>query len=338
MRALGHEVTRWTLAKAAAAYGYGVWAIRADKAELPMEGAGKLALEPGVDIIKYLDLWNHADLVHITNPPAVTMGFQEVVDKKGGPVVVTLHDSAEVMFNEGSGAMEALMSNADRIFFVGEVWMRMLRRQGRIPTRDFDRKARFFPHPYVRDGAGRIVEPEKRIVCTSAWRWNKKIELTIDAAQLLAPDGYTVEFWTGAKDPQYAPFLQTLPGWACCSDMGTWRWPQDCGKVFGTAAYLTNMTTFGATDGLRTEYPILEAWDFGVTPIVRSCWAAETPGQSEGAPVEGIDCLVADTGAEIAAAVRAGIDFEQDAFDAALKPHVEVGPRIAAEYAEAMKA
>jgi len=332
LTALGHEVSRWKLAKAAQTYGGGVWAICVDKHELPDKASG--TFPPDTQFVKWDQLWERADLVHLTTPHNVSMGYKKLLDTPPGHLVVTFHDSVEVMFNEGTGAMEGLMRIASRIFFVGEVWMRRLRQQRRIPHAEFDAKARYFPHPYTRIATGRIADADpKRVVCASAWRWNKGIVQTVEAAELLANEGYRFEFWTGLKDPQLASFVQTMPGWKHCRDMGKWEWPTDAPRIYDTAAYATNMTTFGTSDGQRTEYPVLEAWDFGVTPIVRSCWAHQGKApRSLGAPQAGIDCLTADDAATLANAVRSGVRFSQDAFDAALLPHTTVGLDIAAEY------
>lgn len=333
LRALGHEVSLWRLGRDS---DYKIYVSRLSR-EIEREGRDRL--EMGRDVFGWPEFWEHADVVHITNPGVINEKFARALDMDLGPLVLSVHDPHEFQaLHEG---LIWLMGAARKILFVGREFLERTREAGWLPQTEFDCKAVYTPQPYVRIGrdAGKIKA--RRIINTSPWRGNKNIPLTVEAASYL-PEGLSIEFHTANRNPIIEEFAEQTGGWERCEDHDQpWQWPGDAERIYGTAAVLVDLVYFDGTDTGRTEYPILEAWDFGATPVVLKGFAthkvtSELHDQWGAAPAN-VHATSKDP-IDIAATITNALEHPvpREWLDDALLPHEEAGRIFVEAYEDAL--
>ena len=300
------------------------------------------------------DLWKRHDVVHITNPGSLHLGFDwdQLFATKHGPLVLTVHDPHEI---EVLGpTLIRLCETADIVTFLSPRYMKHFVSAGYVDTPTMADKARWARQPYVRrtDPAEHLLKL-RRAVCTSAWRPVKRIDLIVKAAgflpvsrdpadaALLTPadrEGkiMPLEFWSGDGVSYVQDMVEDLPGMANCEDRGAWEETQ-IREVYGSAAVVVNMTMFDETDTGRTEYPILEAWDYQVMPVIGTDFAGDYHfGQLE----PGFNCFTAKPEPEaIAARIMDAIANPRPSahFAKSLEPHTKAGLRYHELYEEAVE-
>lgn len=270
LRELGHEVSMWTLAQKSDG---GVFALKRGTRK---EASGTLKI--GEDIIAWPELHERHDVVHITNAGQVYLGFEELLDKNLGPTVLTVHDPHEMLVNQREGRFLRLIDVANRVHFIGKAYHDHFRLAGYIPTADFDRKAVWARQPYV--PMERLSEmPNHDVTCTSNWRWNKGIINIVKAAEILArsEEEFDLQFWTSDRMEDVWQQVRVLKGWENCSCCGEGYDPSEFRYGAYAARVLVDMVYFDEYDTGRTEYPILEAWNFGVTPVISERFAGKSP-------------------------------------------------------------
>lgn len=334
----GHEVSRWRMGRMPNGE---VHAIRRWH-DVMEQREGYLI--PGKDDRLWPTLWDDHDVVHITNYGVMSLGFGEVLDKSVGALVFSLHDPHEVE-NYGRSII-GLMRRADRVMFIGRTFMEHVKGAGYFNADDAERKCRWTPQPYCRVAAPGMpmhrasLKKARRVICTSPWRWNKRIPVIARAASHL-PDDVTTEFWTGNKLLDVEVQLEEVPAYfSRCRVMDGWKWPEQAPEVYGTASVLVDLVAFSDEDVGRTEYPILEAWDWGVSPIVNKNHAL-------GEHVTVVDQLkpgrnVYVTPAEpLAVATAICVALEKPVMraemDESLEPHLTAGDGFVAAYEEAVE-
>lgn len=221
-------------------------------------------------VLAWPDLWKRHDVVHITNPGALHIGFDEaqLFGAKHGPLVLTIHDPHEI---EVLGpTLIKLCELADMIVFIGRRYCDAFCSAGYV--KGGSKKACHLIQPYTRVAPADKKWPKRRrAICTSPWRPVKRVDLIVKAAELLPLEGPEaidkIEFWSGDGIDYIEDIVESLPGYVNCDDKGAWE-DNLRDVVYGSARVLVNMTFFDATDTGRTEYPILEAWDYQVIPVV----------------------------------------------------------------------
>lgn len=319
LRGAGHEVTQWRIARTTESTVF-VTRLGSD-----VKREGRTMLIPGEDVRAWADLWGDNDVVHVTNPGVMGRDFKDAIDKTVGPLVLSVHDPYE--FHALRRALVEWMRRAGKVMFIGEPFMRWVRRCQFLPDDEFDRKARHTPQPYVRacpsDFAFDRARPG-RAVCTSPWRWNKNIPLIVEAAGLL-PGDVTVAFHSANRNSDVEHLAGQTEGWHRCEDHDeAWSWPEAAFSIYGGASVLVDLVYFDGNDVGRTEYPILEAWDFGCVPVVLKGFAG--PASERGELLHGRNCYVVDPDPEsVAAGIVRGIETPVPdmaaAFEESLEPH-----------------
>lgn len=296
---------------------------------------------------KWEDLWTRHDVVHITNPGSLHLGFDwdQLFATKHGPLVLTVHDPHEI---EVLGpTLIKLCETADIVTFLSPRYMQHFVSAGYVDTPTMAGKARSARQPYVRrTDPGAPLLKLRRAVCTSAWRPVKRIDLIVKAAGFLPVSrdpadwegGHIMplEFWSGDGVAYVQDMVDDLPGMANCEDHGAWEETQ-IREIYGSAAVVVNMTMFDETDTGRTEYPILEAWDYGTMPVIGKDFAGEDQfGQLE----PGFNCMTTELDPEaIAARIMDAIDnpVPRPHFNKSLEPHTRAGLRYHELYEEAIE-
>jgi len=287
-------------------------------------------LDPESDIFPWADLWSQHDVVHVTAGGGMYTGFEQALDKKVGPLVVTVHDPFELQV--GGKKFLRLLHLADGIIFISPTYMAAFREHGYLPQEEFDAKATHIRQPYVPPaippGAWAKTHPP-RIVCTSAWRWNKGIGHIIQAAQWLGEYyGLRVELWSADRQSDVEAMVQEYKGYEYVDVIdGFERLPE----VYGAAEVSITMTYFDEDDTGRTEYPILESWAYGVTPVVRTTFVGENPVQI----IPDVNVVRSGTTPQETAAAIAGAaqrPLLRSAMERALLPHSGLGPRFIEVY------
>jgi len=328
LRERGHAVTLWRMGRDAS---YTIYISRLGR---EVEAEGRDRLEIGRDVFTWPEFWQHTDVVHITNPGIINEKFARALDTDLGPLVLSVHDPHE--FQALGMGLIWLMRAARKILFVGREFKQRTREAGWLPQAEFDRKAVYTPQPYVRIGRGAGLRKARRIVNTSPWRGNKNIPLLVEAAAHLPPD-VRLEFHTANRNPLIEEFAEAQAGWDRCEDhYEPWEWPGDAEKIYGTAAALADLVYFDGTDTGRTEYPILEAWDFGTTPVVLNGYA---PGREHHELQNGRNVYTTTRDPrDVAATLVKAIErpLPREAFDEALTEHEEAGEIFERAYQEAL--
>ena len=295
LRAFGHEVSLWTLAQTRESK---VLAIKRTGERVP-DGT---RMEMGKDILSWPELHERVDVVHITNAGQVYLGFEELLDKNLGPTVLTVHDPYEMLVNQREGRFIRLIDTVDRVHFIGANYFAHFRECNYIPPEEFDRKAMWARQPYVAMTPVSSM-PNHAITCTSNWRWNKGIVPIVKAAEILAEtdEELDLQFWTTDRMDDVYEQVRKRTGWKNCSVHGEGHDPSEFLYAAYSARILLDMVFFDEYDTGRTEYPILEAWNFGVTPIINEKFAGKAPTDY----TPGHDVYVTEPTAEgIALAVR----------------------------------
>jgi glycosyltransferase involved in cell wall biosynthesis len=329
LRTLGHNVVQWRIIGDPSEQ---LWVVP-QRSQLLQEGRHRM--EIGKDLHPWgLELWNQIDVLHITDAGRIDEKYIAALDKKMGPLVVSIHDPYEFQ-TLGQGLL-FLMDRADKILFIGERFMEATRDAEWMAAEAFERKARLTLQPYVRVAGGAEWEKHRRVINTSPWRWNKNISLIVDAADRLR-DERPIEFWTSNRNPDVECYAEEQAGWDHCSSHDTpWQWPRDAELIYGDAAVLVDCVFFDVTDTGRTEYPILEAWDFGVTPVVLEGFIGNplttelVDGYNVYGTAPGIEALVRT--------IKHALDnpLPQAFMDESLKPHVMAGELFARAYLETL--
>lgn len=353
LRASGNEVTQYRIGREDATKGR---IICVDKGVIKRKDEPFIA--PQRLTCTWEDLWHRHDVVHITNPGSLHLGFDwdQLFATKHGPLVLTVHDPHEI---EVLGpTLIKLCETADVVTFLSPHYMQHFVSAGYVDTPTMADKARFALQPYVRrKDPGELILKLRRVVCTSAWRPVKRIDLIVKAAAFLpvsrdpatTPGALTpeirkgdkimpLEFWSGDGVSYIEDMVENLPGMENCEDHGVWE-VEEIGTVYGTAAAVVNMTCFDDTDWGRTEYPILEAWDYQVMPVLGTDFVGPEP-ELIGQLLPGVNCIAVEPEPEaIAAGIMQSIEkpVPMQNFAAALEPHTVAGARYLECYEEAVK-
>jgi len=340
LRELGHTVTQYHIGRTDAHLGRVICVDRSvvKRPDEPFVAPERLTCE-------WRALWDRHDVVHITNPGALHIGFDhdQLFGTKHGPLVLTVHDPHEI---EVIGpTLLKLCELADRVTFIGGRYMRHFVDAGYV--QGFADKARLVPQPYVRRAPADKDWTKARVaVCTSPWRPVKRIDLIVKAAGLLPVTRETeravsvapLRFWAGVGVDYVEDIVEALDGYKNCDDMGSW--PEfETDIVYGPARVLVNMTHFDETDTGRTEYPILEAWDYQVLPVLPSDFAGDPGPPSEQAFRDGVNCVIVEPEPEaIAEGIMRAMDLHLpwSWYDASLEPHLTAGRAYVTVYSEAM--
>jgi len=285
------------------------------------------------------DLWERNDLVHITNPGSLHLGFNwdQLFATKHGPLALTIHDPHEIEVL-GPTLIE-LCKTADLVTFLSPRYLEHFVSAGYVDAEIMRLKAVYVRQPYVRrNDPARIFEKARRVVCTSGWRPVKRIDLIVKAAEFLPVESGNVkplEFWSGDGVAYVEDMVENLPGMANCEDHGEWD-DEQMDDVYGTAGAVVNMTMFDESDTGRTEYPILEAWDYQVMPVIGTDFAGDAEfGQLQ----PGFNCFTAEPTPEaVAARIIDALDNPKPPayFAKSLEPHEDAGRDYLAAYEEAI--
>jgi len=342
LRALGHTVTQYRIGRIDAEKGD---IICVDRSVIRRPDEEFVA--PERLFCSWPELWERNDVVHITNPGALHLGFDyDKLFLRHGPLVLTIHDPHEI---EVVGpTLIRLCDLADIVTFIGKRYMDAFCTAGY--AEGMTSKARHLIQPYVRVNKTRTSwAKQRRIICTSPWRPVKRVDLVARAAGYLPLTGalavLPLEFWSGAGIGYVEDMVEALPGFAQCDDKGEWSDEQRF-EVYGSSAVLVNMTHFDSTDTGRTEYPILEAWDYHVTPVIPTDFAGppNPPGDAitEQAFRDGFNCRIVEPNPEaVAEGIMQALDGKPGIpghiFDSCLEDHERIGRGYVAAYEEAVR-
>lgn len=341
LRALGHDVSQWRI-------GFGPEdAIYVMRSRGDIEREGRDTVDLDTDFLPWGDLWkrHEVDVVHITNPGMMGQQFDEALDTTAGPLVLSVHDPYE--FHSLRKALVRWMHQSQRVMFIGRTFMRWARRCEYLPQVEFDRKARYTPQPYTRHPVTAAWDErtreyahafhQPRAINTSPWRSNKNIPMLVEAAGLL-PRGVIVSFHTSNRNEEIEARVEEDPAWPRCENHpAPWSWYDDAEEIYGRAGTLVDLVYFNEDDTGRTEYPILEAWDFGVTPIVLRAFAG--PPTEQGELLHGWNVFAAsmDPG-DVARTILMAIEHPLSAAPLmeSLRPHLATGTAFETAYQEAI--
>jgi hypothetical protein len=338
---LGHTVTQYRIGHVDAKKGD---IICVEKSVI--KGPDKQFTAPESLYCPWSELWERHDVVHITNPGALHLGFFDPAKlfKKHGPLVLTIHDPHEI---EVLGpTLIGLCELADIVTFIGKRYMDSFCAAGY--AKGMTSKAWHLIQPYNRANKKRARwAKQRRIICTSPWRPVKRINLVVEAAGFLPLTGEEavkpLELWSGDGIDYVEDMVEALPGYAHCDDKGAWE-PEQQFEVYGSAAVLVNMTFFDSSDTGRTEYPILEAWDYHLTPVLPSDFVG-LPNRSETRENEfrhGYNCVIVEPqpfaiAAGIVQALTGKPGIPPHIFDGCLEDHTRVGKNYVEAYEEAIR-
>ncbi|MBN2564192.1 MAG: hypothetical protein JXB46_00615, partial [Candidatus Eisenbacteria bacterium] len=216
LRSIGHEVTQYRIGR-----------MNDTKAEIicvdrsVIKRKDQAFVAPEELTCRWPELWDRHDVVHVTNPGCLHSGFDwdQLFGRKYGPFVITIHDPHEM---EVLGpTLIKLCEMADIVTFIGARYMEAFVAHGYLDG--MDTKARHIIQPYTRRvPADKAWVKERRVVCTSAWRPVKRIDLITRAAELLPMEGpeavVPLEFWSGDGVDYVEDIVESLPGYSNCVD------------------------------------------------------------------------------------------------------------------------
>ena len=338
LRALGHDVVQYKIGREDCDAGR-IICIEQDvikRPDLRFEAAeGSYCFWPA--------LWGRHDVVHITNPGELHNEFdEEQLLNPAGPLVLTIHDPHEL--DVLGPTLIRLCEAAHVVTFVGWRYMCSFLEGGYVEN--MAGKATYLMHPYVRRAHPEYPWLKRRLaICTSAWRPAKRIELIVRAAEFLPfdePEGIEpLQFWSGEGVDYVEDRCLGLAGWEHCEDRGPWE-DEAMPAIYGPARVVVNMSYFDPTDTGRTEYPILEAWDYQVIPVVGSDFAGEGmgPGMRD-ILVDGLNCVVVEPAPDaIANGIMRAMDLgrRQSILRDYLSHHEVVGDEYVIAYEDARQA
>lgn len=163
-------------------------------------------------------------------------------------------------------------------------------------------RARFIPHPYVRrfkatDAAGWTERP-RHALSLSRVDFDKHTEIVAAANEILPPPRRVLI--RGEMNRMYAHHKldAAFPRWR---EMYAGRFDPEFhagAEIANGFRYVVDMSEIKGDGRGGTQYTFLEAWDAGCVLVVNRRWLEGAPA---GAPVrEGVNCLAAADGAEIA--------------------------------------
>lgn len=299
----------------------------------------------------WADLWERHDLVHITNPGSLHIGFDwdQLFCRKHGPLVLTIHDPHEI--DVLGPTLIKLCEIADVVTFISPRYKQHFVSAGYVDTPTMADKSEWVRQPYVRRTDPRAAWrhcKKRRVVCTSAWRPVKRIDLIVKAAEFLPVTRNPsendeklirpLEFWSGDGVDYVQDMVEDLVGMQNCDDHQEWTEDQ-IEDVYGTAAAVVNMTCYDETDSGRTEYPILEAWDYQVMPVLGTDFVGPDT-ELIGMLAPGFNCIAVEPEPKaVAAGIMEAIDNPRDPdnFAASLEPNTTAGIRYLACYGKAVE-
>ena len=221
------------------------------------------------------NILNSYDLIHIVTLNNNYSKFEFLLNtliklSKKSKILITIHDTKSVASKSGKGLLNffiPLINNGSYVLFYGKEEQKFCVSKFNI------KKSKQLNHIYFLKNNKTINKKKNKIVVTSRIDFCKGIGF-IKNYILNRKNKYPIEFWSKYVNRALAYFtkLDFILNDKKIYKGGFSSTKKDYKCIYNNARILFNFTWWGKGSGGRTEYTILEAWDYGVVPFVDERW------------------------------------------------------------------